>query len=113
MDRRFLVATLGLLGPLLGLWIAVAPFSRPLPGGAPYGLTETPEVQCRSPLSGSFAEDRPVSQVFTTPGSQVGDPTVDVSVDCTARARFRLVLGMTLLLATATAARRLRRVSPV
>ena len=93
MDRRFLVATLGLLGPLLGLWIAVAPFSRP--------------------LSGSFAEDRPVAQVFTTPGSQVGDPTVDVSVDCTARARFRLVLGVTLLLATATATRRLRRVSPV
>ena len=48
-SRRRVLAGLALL---LGLWIALAPFARPLPGGAPYTLEATPEIDCRSPLIG-------------------------------------------------------------
>lgn len=97
MDRRRLLAALGPLLVLLGLWIAVMPFSRPLPGGAHFDLGSTPRIGCRSPVVGTFADDRPTGTVFTTPRPMEGDPTDEVEVPCGGRARFRLGLGIVLL----------------
>ena len=97
MDRCRLLAALGPLLVLLGLWIAVLPFSRPLPGGAHFDLESTPRVGCRSPVIGAFSDDRPTGTVFTTPRPMEGDPSVQVEVPGGGRARFRLVLGIVLL----------------
>ncbi|MEC9395712.1 MAG: hypothetical protein VYA89_07655 [Actinomycetota bacterium] len=84
---------------VLGGWITVVPFDRPLPGGAPFSLEATPAVGCRTPLLGMLGDDRPAAEVFTTPRPKIGDPTVMRSIDCTARARFRVALGGFLLVA--------------
>ena len=99
MDRQRLYLALGLLALLVGVWVAAAPFSRPLPGGAPFSFEATPEVNCRSPLVGSFRGDRPVAEVYVAPRPQVGDPTMEITIDCGGRARFRLSLGAGLALA--------------
>jgi len=92
---------------VLGLWIAAAPFSRPLPGGAPISRSlpdgtpvsfhSTPEVGCRTPLVGAFVGDAPSADAYTSPRPAIGDPMSPTIVDCGSRARFRLVLGSTLL----------------
>jgi len=79
--------------------VAAVPFSRPLPGGAPFSFEATPEVNCRSPLVGSFRGDRPVAEVYVAPRPQVGDRTMEIPVDCGGRARFRLSFGAGLALA--------------
>ena len=99
MDRQRLYLALGILALLVGVWVAAAPFSRPLPGGAPFSFEATPEVNCRSPLVGSFRGDRPVAEVYVAPRPQVGDRTTEVTIDCGGRARFRLSLGAGLALA--------------
>ena len=99
MDRQRLYLTLGILAVLVGVWVSAAPFSRPLPGGAPFSFEATPEVSCRSPLVGSFREDQPVAEVYLAPRPQVGDRTMAVTIDCGGRARFRLSLGAGLALA--------------
>ncbi len=99
MDRQRLYRTLGILALLVGTWVAAAPFSRPLPGGAPFSFEATPEVSCRSPLVGSFQGDRPVAEVYVAPRPQVGDRTMEITIDCGGRARFRLSLGAGLVLA--------------
>ena len=99
MDRQRLYLALGILALLVGVWVAAAPFSRPLPGGAPFSFEATPEVNCRSPFVGSFREDRPVAEVYVAPRPQVGDQTMDVTIDCGGRARFRLSFGAGLALA--------------
>ena len=98
MDRQRLYRTLGILALLVGTWVAAAPFSRPLPGGAPFSFEATPEVNCRSPLVGSFQEDRPVADVYVAPRPQVGDRTMEITIDCGGRARFRLSFGAGLAL---------------
>jgi hypothetical protein len=97
MNRRRLLAALGPFLVLLGLWIALLPFSRPLPGGSHFDLEATPRVGCRTPVIGAFTDDRPLGTVYTTPRPMEGDPTVEVEVPCEGRARFRLALGITLL----------------
>ena len=82
---------------LLGLWIATAPFSRPLPGGTPFSFGSTPEVGCRTPLVGAFVGDAPSADVYTSPRPVAGDPMSTTTVECGGRARFRLALGTTLL----------------
>ncbi len=82
---------------VLGIWIATAPFSRPLPGGAPFSFESTPEVGCRTPLGGAFAGDAPSAYVYTSPRPVAGDPMSPTTVECGDRARFRLALGTTLL----------------
>ncbi len=82
---------------LLGLWIATAPFSRPLPGGAPFSFESTPEVGCRTPLVGAFVGHAPSADVYTSPRPVIGDPMSTTTVECGGRARFRLALGTTLL----------------
>ena len=82
---------------VLGLWIAAAPFSRPLPGGAPFSFESTPEVGCRTPLVGAFVGDAPSADAYTSPRPAIGDPMSPTIVDCGSRARFRLVLGSSLL----------------
>jgi len=82
---------------LLGLWIALAPFHRPLAGGAAFSLEATPQVGCRTPVVGMMGDDRPTAEVHTTPRPAEGDPTVLREVDCTGRARFRVALGASLL----------------
>ena len=99
MDRQRLYRTLGILALLVGAWVAAAPFSRPLPGGAPFSFEATPEVSCRSPLVGSFHGDRPVAEVYVAPRPQVGDRTMAVTIDCGGRARFRLSFGAGLAVA--------------
>ena len=99
MDRQRLYLALGILALLVGVWVAAAPFSRPLPGGAPFSFEATPEVNCRSPLVGSFRGDRPVAKVYVAPRPQVGDRTMEISIDCGGRARFRLSFGAGLVLA--------------
>ena len=99
MDRQRLYLALGILALLVGVWVAAAPFSRPLPGGAPFSFEATPEVNCRSPFVGSFREDRPVAEVYVAPRPQVGDRTMEVTIDCGGRARFRLSFGAGLVLA--------------
>ena len=83
---------------VLGLWIAVAPLTRPLPGGAPFSFESTPEVGCRTPLVGAFIEDRPTADAYSTPRPQADDPMSLTTVDCGGRAAFRLVLGTTLVI---------------
>ena len=82
---------------VLGIWIATAPFSRPLPGGAPFSFESTPEVGCRTPLVGAFGGDAPSAYVYTSPRPVAGDPMSPTTVECGGRARFRLALGTTLL----------------
>ena len=98
MDRKRLYLTLGILALLVGVWVATAPFSRPLPGGAPFSFESTPAVNCRSPLVGSFRGDRPVAQVYVAPRPQVGDPTIEATIDCGGRALFRFSFGTGLAL---------------
>ena len=83
---------------VLGLWIAVAPFTRPLPGGTPFSFESTPEVGCRTPLVGAFVEDRPTADAYSTPRPQADDPMSSTTVDCGGRAAFRLVLGTALVI---------------
>ena len=102
MDRQRLCLALGIFALLVGGWVAIAPFSRPLPGGAPFSFDATPKVDCRSPLVGTFQGDRPVADVYITPRPQVGDPTMAITIDCGGRARFRLTWGAGLALAGLT-----------
>ena len=67
---------------VLGLWIAVAPFTRPLPGGAPFSFESTHELGCRTPLVDAFVEDSPAADAYLTPRPQVDDPMAPTTVDC-------------------------------
>ena len=98
MDRQRLCLALGIFALLVGGWVAIAPFSRPLPGGAPFSFEATPKVDCLSPLIGAFRGDRPVADVYITPRPQVGDPTMEITIDCDSRAQFRFALGAGLAL---------------
>ncbi len=99
MDRQRLYLAMGILALLVGAWVAAAPFSRPLPGGAPFSFEATPEVNCQSPLVGSFRGDRPLAEVYVAPRPQVGDRTMEITIDCGGRARFRLSFGVGFALA--------------
>ena len=87
-----------LLITLTGLWIAFAPFSRPLPGGEVFTFEANPEISCRSPLLGTFIDDRPSAEVFVTPRPQPGDSTTQIEINCTPRSRFRFGTGLLLSL---------------
>ena len=78
---------------LVGLWIILAPFNRPLPGAEAFAFEATPEIGCRTPVVGMFGHDQPLAEVFIKPPPAEGDPTVESRVDCTGRARFRVALG--------------------
>jgi len=94
---------------LVGLWIAFAPFSRPLPGGAVFSFESTPEINCQTPVVGMLGDDRPIALVYTKPLPAVGDPTTERQIDCTSRARFRVALGVILVtISTALALNRPR-----
>ena len=60
----------------------MAPFTRPLPGGASFSFESTPEVGCRTPLVGAFTEDRPTADAYSTPRPQADDPMAPTTVDC-------------------------------
>jgi len=98
-SRRRVLAGLALL---LGLWIALAPFTRPLPGGAPYTLEATPEIDCRSPLIGLLSGDSPRADVYTTPRPSSDDPRTPTTVDCRSRAGFRVGVGAIFLISGAS-----------
>ena len=83
---------------ILGLWISLIPFSRPLPGGGIFSFESTPEVSCRSPIFGTFTEDSPSYEVYVNPKPKIGDPTISKSISCSSRATFRLVFGLSLFL---------------
>ena len=93
-SRRRVLAGLALV---LGLWIALAPFTRPLPGGAPYTLEAPPEIGCRSPLVGLLSGDSPGADVYTTPRPSPDDPRTPTTVDCRSRAGCRVGLGVIFL----------------
>ncbi len=78
---------------MLGLWVLLVPFSRPLPGGEPFSFDATPEIECGTPLDGIFGDKQPLTNVFTVPLPSEGDPVEERRVDCTGRARFRVALG--------------------
>ena len=67
---------------ILGLWVALIPFSRPLPGGEIFSFENTPEASCRSPIFGTFAEDSPSYDVYVSPKPKIGDPTINQSISC-------------------------------
>lgn len=103
MKRRWL-RPLGLVLVVLGAWIALFPFSRPLPGGDVTDLARTPEVSCGSPAAASFRgeDDRlllprePVTAVdLAERGWSVIVP--DPEGYCRGRARFRLATGIVLV----------------
>jgi len=98
-SRRRVLAGLALL---LGLWIALAPFTRPLPGGAPYTLEATPEIGCRSPLIGLLSGDSPRADVYTTPRPSSDDSRAPTTVDCRSRAGFRVGVGAIFLISGAS-----------
>ena len=98
-SRRRVLAGLALL---LGLWIALAPFALPLPGGAPYTLEATPEIDCRSPLIGLLSGDSPRADVYTTPRPSSDDPRTPTTVDCRSRAGFRVGVGAIFLIGGAS-----------
>lgn len=92
------LVVLALVALLLGLWIALVPFDRPLPGGSTFSLEATPAIDCRTPIVGMLGDDRPVAEVYASPRPDDGDPTETRIVDCTGRARFRVGLGGVLAL---------------
>ena len=94
MTYRFAASTVALC---LGLWIGLVPFSRPLPGGAPFSLEATPRIGCQTPVIGMVGHDQPAAEVFTVPRPQAGDPTATKKVDCTRHARFRVTIGTALV----------------
>ena len=96
-SRRQWWATIVLV---LGLWILLAPFSRPLPGGEPFSFDATPEIRCGTPLVGIFGNDRPLTEVYTVPLPSEGDPLEERRMDCTGRARFRVALASLLVAAS-------------
>lgn len=98
MNRRRLCLTLGTVALIIGVWVGVAPFSRPLPGGSPFSFEATPEMNCRSPLFGVFGNDRPVVEVYVEPRPEIADPKVVTTIDCSGRAQFRFSLGASLTL---------------
>jgi len=81
---------------LLGLWITLIPFSRPLPGGEIFSFENTPEASCRSPIFGTFTDDSPSYDVYVNPKPTIGDSTVSRSISCSSRATFRFVFGLSL-----------------
>ena len=83
---------------VLGLWISLIPFSRPLPGGGIFSFENTPEVSCRSPIFGTFTEDSPSYEVYVNPKPKIGDPTISKSINCSSRATFRFVFGISIFL---------------
>jgi hypothetical protein len=83
---------------VLGLWITLVPFSRPLPGGEIFSFESTPEASCRSPIFGTFIEDSPSYEVYIDPKPKIGDPTVSTSVSCSGRATFRFIFGFSFFL---------------
>ena len=85
---------------VLGLWILLFPFSRPLPGGEPFSFAATPEIRCGTPLVGIFGNDRPLTEVYTVPLPSEGDPLEERRMDCTGRARFRVTLASLLVAAS-------------
>ncbi len=97
---------------LVGLWIVLAPFNRPLPGGEAFSFEATPEIGCRTPVVGMFGDDQPLTEVYTTPIPAEGDPIEQRRVDCTGRARFRVTLGGLLTLTSLALATRTRRPTP-
>jgi hypothetical protein len=105
-SRRHWWAVAGLL---VGLWVLLAPFSRPLPGGEAFSFEATPEIGCRTPVIGMLGDDQPITEVYTSPLPAQGDPVVDSAVDCTGRARFRVVVGGLLLIASVVLAARSSR----
>ena len=98
MNRRQVSVTLGTVLVLIGVWVAVAPFSRPLPGGSAFSFEATPEVGCRSPLFGVLGDDRPVVEVYVEPRPEITDPKVVTTIDCSGQARFRFSTGASLTL---------------
>jgi len=94
---------------VLGLWIVLVPFSRPLPGGEPFSFDATPKFGCGIPLVGIFGDDRPVVEVYTVPLPSEGDPVEERRMDCTGRARFRVSLGSLLVAASIAMAVHARR----
>ena len=82
---------------VLGLWILLFPFSRPLPGGEPFSFDATPEIRCGIPLVGMLGNDRPLANVYTVPLPSEGDPVKERQVDCTGGARFRVALASLLV----------------
>lgn len=93
----------------LGLWIALVPFSRPLPGGEPFSFDATPEIGCGMPLVDIFGNDQPVAHVYTVPLPSESDPMEGRLMDCTGRARFRVTLGSLLVAVSIAMAVRGRR----
>ena len=98
MKKHNFLLISGTLLIVLGLWIALIPFSRPLPGGEAFSFESTPEASCKSPIFGAFNDDFPSYEVFTTPKPKVGDITVTRSINCSDRATFRLALGFSFFL---------------
>ncbi len=72
MKKHNFLLISGTLLIVLGLWIALIPFSRPLPGGEAFSFESTPEASCKSPIFGAFNDDFPSYEVFTTPKPKVG-----------------------------------------
>ncbi len=66
---------------LVGLWVLLAPFSRPLPGGETFSFEATPEIGCRTPVVGMLGDDHPIGEVYTSPLPAQGDPVADSAVD--------------------------------
>jgi len=83
----------GTLLIVLGLWIALIPFSRPLPGREIFSFDSTPEISCKSPIISAFNDNLPSYKVYINPIPKIGDPTTHKSVDCSEKATFRLALG--------------------
>lgn len=98
MNKKNILPTSAILLITLGFWIALMPFSRPLPGGEVFSFESTPEASCRSPIFGTFTEDSPFYEVYTNPKPKIGDPTINESISCSSRATFRFVFGFSLLL---------------
>ena len=53
---------------------------------------------CRTPLVGTFVEDRPTADAYSTPRPQADDTMSPTTVDCGGRAACRLVLGTILVI---------------
>ncbi len=98
MKKNNFLLISGIVLIALGLWIALIPFSRPLPGGEIFSFESTPAASCKSPILSAFNNDLLSYEVYVNPKPKIGDPTIYKSLDCSERATFRLAMGLFFLL---------------
>jgi hypothetical protein len=97
--RSAIVGLVGIIAVAVGLWIVLAPFPRPVPGGVVDAIEVTPEARCGSALLDALRGDATATAVVAaTEVASSSDPQEEVTVDCSDRARTRVAVGVVVVI---------------